>query len=71
MSEDQKTDRYQLPKRVDRLEKNIRQLNKELREQRKMMREAFELMAAQAGGTFGQGNLAAGFKAIAEGLKDG
>ena len=66
----EKTERYELPKRIDRLEKNVRELSKQIREQRRTMRNAFQLMASQAGSTFGQGNLAAGFKAIAEGLKD-
>ena len=70
MSDEQKTERYELPKRVDRLEKNFRELSKQQREQRRMMHDAFALMATQAGGAFGQGNLAQGFKAIAEGLKD-
>lgn len=71
MSEDKKTDRYEMPKRIDRLEKQVRELGKIQREQRRLLADAFALMSSQSAGAFGQGNLAQGFKAIAEGLRDG
>lgn len=64
-----KTERYEMPKRIDRLEKHVAALGKQQRELQDNLAEAFKLLENQSRGLFGIGSLAGAFEALAKGFK--